>query len=456
MRTLDDVPGPRGRFLVGSLPDMRDDPLGLFAAAIREHGDIVRFDLVERMLLVNHPDHVKHVLQDRHADYGKGFFYRRLKLLAGEGLVTSDGQHWLRQRRLAAPAFHRERIAALEATMVRRTAEMLDRWATFPAGRPFDLAAETTRLTLGIAGDALFSMDLVGAADEVGRAAADALEITNDRGNQLFLIPQAIPTSQNRRFQAALEVLDGVVYDVIERRRSSAERKDDLLQMFLDAVDQDTGERMDDRQLRDEVLTMLLAGHDTTANALAWTFTLLSRHPDVERRLAAEVEEVLGHREPTTADLQRLPYLAMVAKEAMRLYPPAWVISRVARVDDVIGDVQVPAGTTVMISPWAVHRHPAFWDNPEGFDPERFAPEAEARRHKLAYLPFAAGPRMCIGSAFATMELHTAIAMVVRRARLHLVPGAVVEPEPTITLRPKGGVPTTVVFRGADARARAA
>lgn len=449
---LDQVPGPKGRLVVGSLPEMRRDPLSLLMRAAREHGDVARLDLVERTLLLSHPDDVKHVLQDRHVDYGKSYFYERLKLLAGEGLVTSEGAFWLRQRRLAAPAFHRERIGRLQSMMARRTGEMLERWRGLEGAESFDVAREMTRLTLGIAGESLFGMDLIGAAEEVGDAAATALEITNQRGNQLVLFPQAIPTPQNRRFKKALKVLDGVVYDVIEHRENSGERGDDLLQMFLDVEDADTGERMTRRQLRDEVLTMLLAGHDTTANALAWTFYLLSKHPDVERRLAEEVEAVVGDKAPTGADLPKLELTTRVIKESLRLYPPAWIIGRVAKKDDVIRGVKVPAGTSVMLAPWVVHRHPDHWENPEGFDPDRFLPDEESKRHKMAYFPFAAGPRMCIGREFALMELKTIVPMIVARYRLGLVPGAVVEPEPTITLRPRGGVPMTLRPRVSEER----
>lgn len=438
--SLDSLTGPKGSFLVGSLPAMRQGPLKLLMDAAREHGDIARLQLVERVLLLSHPDDVKHVLQDRHTNYAKSYFYERMKLLVGEGLVTSDGAHWLRQRRLAAPAFHRERLRHLQGVMARRTVEMLGEWSHKGDGHAIDAAEEMTRLTLGIAGETLFSVDLLGKAAEVGHAAAAALEITNQRGSQLFVTPQAIPTSQNRRFKQALEVLDRVVFEVIARRRDTGETADDLLQMFLEAKDADTGEQMNERQLRDEVLTMLLAGHDTTANALSWTWHLLSLHPEVERRVFEEVERVLGGRVPGPADLAALTYTNQVIKESMRLYPPAWVIGRVAKEDDVIRGYHVPKGTTVMLSPYVVHRHPDFWDNPEGFDPDRFAPEQEARRHKMAYFPFAAGPRMCIGSNFALMELQTILPLVVQRYRLQLVPGALVEPEPTITLRPKGGI----------------
>lgn len=438
------APGPKGCFVFGSLSEMRNNALGFLTDAAREYGDVVRLHLVEHVHLVNHPDLVKHVLQDRHTNYRKGFFYERMKVLVGEGLLTSDGDFWLRQRRLASPAFHRDRIARLQTAMARRTTEMLDEWERYQkSGEVFDVAAEMMRLTLGIAGETLFSVDLLGDAEAVGEAAADALEIINIRGNSLLLLPTAIPTSQNRRLTRAVRTLDGVVNDIIARRRAG-EGGDDVLQMFVDAEDADTGERMSDRQLRDEVITMLLAGHETTANALAWTWYLLSKHPSVMRALRKEVDEVLAGRTPAPDDLEDMPYTRMVLQEALRRYPPAWLISREAKEDDVIGGYPIRAGSTVMMSPYVMHHHPGWWDNPEGFDPERFSPEESAGRPRFAYFPFAAGPRMCVGSAFAMMELQTIVPMMVQRYKIELAAGAAVVPEPTITLRPADGVPMTV------------
>ena len=449
------APGPKGCFVFGSLSEMRRDALTFLSRSAAQYGDVVRLDLVETMHLVNHPDHVQHVLQDRHTNYTKGFFYDRLKVLVGNGLLTSNGDFWLRQRRIAAPAFHKERLAALHGSMVSRTQTMLDEWKPHvEKGDTFDVAAEMMRLTLGIAGDTLFGKDLLGASEEVGEAASDALEILNIRGNTLLLIPTVIPTAQNRKLMRAVKILDDVVNGVIAERhksgldpakteRSNGGVKHDLLQMLMEAKDADTGERMTDGQLRDEVMTLLLAGHETTAQALSWTWWLLSQHPSVERQLRAEINSVLGTRACTVEDLQKLPFTDMVVKEVLRLYPPAWLFSRTAKEDDVIGGFQIPAGSTVMLSPYVMHRHPKLWENPDAFDPERFRPEEEKKRPRFAWFPFAAGPRMCIGWHFAMMELVAVIATMMQRVKLTSAPGFTAEPEPTITLRPADGVKMT-------------
>jgi cytochrome P450 len=443
------APGPKGCFVFGSLSEMRRDALSFLSRTAQQYGDVIQLDLVEKMHLLNHPDHVQRVLQDNHTNYTKGFFYERLKVLVGNGLLTSNGDFWLRQRRIASPAFHKERLASLQGAMHKRTVAMLDEWQKhIDSGETFDVAAEMMRLTLGIAGDTLFGVDLLGESESVGEAASDALEILNIRGNSLFLIPTAIPTAQNRRLMRAVKTLDDVVNGVIRDRHahskiSGGEPKHDLLQMLMDAVDGDTGERMNDEQLRDEVMTLLLAGHETTAQALSWTWYLLSKHPAVERKLRAEVSAALGSRDVVVEDLPKLVFTEMVVKEALRLYPPAWLFSRTAKDDDVIGGYPIAKGSTVMLSPWVMHRNPQFWENPDAFDPERFSEEESKKRPRFAWFPFAAGPRMCIGWHFAMMELVTCVATIVQRTRLTLAPGFEPEPEPTITLRPADGVKMT-------------
>ncbi len=438
------APGPKGSFVFGSLSQMRRDALHFLAGSARDYGDIVRLDLVETVHLVNHPDYIQHVLQDNHTNYEKGFLYGRLKVLVGNGLLTSNGDFWLRQRRIAAPAFHKDRLAALHDVMVRRTQQMLDEWQRhIDANEVFDVAAEMMRLTLGIAGETLFGVDLLEQAEEVGEAAADALEILNLRGMSLLVLPMAIPTSQNRRLARAIKTLDDVVNGVIRERRAApagGPPKHDLLQMLMDARDGDTGEGMTDEQLRDEAMTLLLAGHETTARALAWTWYLLSQHPFVERALHKEVADVLGGRAVTVDDLAKLPFTESVVKEALRLYPPAWIFERTAKQDDVIGGFHIKKGSTVMMSPWVMHRHPRYWDNPDAFDPSRHTAPDAAKRPHFAYFPFAAGPRMCIGWHFAMMELVTVVATVTQRVQLTLAPGFEAVPEPTITLRPADGM----------------
>jgi len=436
--------GPRGWPLLGSVSEFQRNPLELFFRSIREHGDVVRLKLLNTVFLVNHPDGVRHVLHDHHVNYKKNFVYDRLKSLTGNGLVTSDGDFWKRQRKLAQPAFHRQRIAGFARTMATQTARMLERWRGLAASRrAFDVHAEMMRLTFTIIGEALFSLNLEDGAADMGRALSDALEITQRRFTARLIPPRFLPTPENRRFAAAMNVLDRVVDEIIERRRVAPDAGNDLLGTLMAARDEETGEAMDNRQLRDEVMTMVLAGHETTANALTFALYLLSRNPAAARRVQQEVREVLQGRTPGMEDLPRLRYTQQVIDESMRLYPPAWVFGREALVDDVILGFRVPRGSSVVLVPYTIHRHPEFWDNPEGFDPERFAPELSQRRHRYAYFPFAAGPRMCIGEGFAKMEMPIILAMVAQRYALHLEPGFELELDPVVTLRPKHGVQVT-------------
>ena len=441
-------PGPPGHVLLGNAGEIRQRGGHVFVLeTMRRYGEISRYRVLKwPVYLLSHPDYIKHVLQDNHRNYGKNAFaYRALRTILGNGLLTSEGDFWLRQRRLAQPAFHRQRIEGFGSIMTHATQVMLERWEAYAEHHhAFDLSQEMTRLTLRIAGETLFHIDLSDEADEVGGALSVALEQINDRLHRLFTLPTFFPTPQNRRFVAALHTLDNVVEEMIAERRRMPEDRGDLLSMFMLVQDEETGERMNDRQLLDEVKTMLLAGHETTANALTWTWYLLAQHPEVEARLTTELAEVLGGRVPLIADLPRLPYTHMVIQESIRLFPPAWIILRHAIKDDEIGGYPVPAGRVVGISPYVMHRHPGFWDEPEAFHPERFTPERVAERHRFAYIPFAAGPRQCIGNTFAMTEAQLVLATVAQRYRLRLVPEHRVETHTAITLRPRHGMHVTL------------
>jgi cytochrome P450 len=432
---------------VGDLFEMRRDPLG-YLARVAPLGDVVRMRFGRSVYLLNHPDHARRVLHENHVNYRKSFFYARMKPLVGEGLLTSEGSDWKRKRRLAQPAFHRERLAGFVAIMSRHTAAMLDRWDHAAArGAPLDVAAEMMKLTLTVVGHALFGQDMLGEADRAGRALTTALRITNERFFALVYLPPWLPTPANLRFAAAMRVLDGLVTEIVAARRGGAPR-DDLLGMLMEARDEAEGEAgLTDGELRDEVMTMVLAGHETTANALTWAFHLLAGAPHVDAALAEEARRALGGRAAALEDLPRLDLASRVHQEAMRLFPPAWIFGREALAPDRFGPYAVPAGTAVSISPYLLHRDPRFWDAPERFDPDRFLPAAVAGRHKYAYLPFAAGPRMCIGNAFATMEMQVVLAMVASRYRLTPVPGRAVELDPSVTLRPRRGLWMNVVPR---------
>ena len=430
------APGPKGHFLLGALPAMRRDPLKNFLAAFNEYGDVVRFRFGPMVgHLVSAPSGVNHVLAENNKNYGKqtrGF--KNLRRVLGNGLLTSEGEFWKRQRRIAQPAFHRQRIAGFGAAMVRAAERCAARLAQPEA--PFDMSAEMMRVTLEIVGETLLGTDVGAEADRVHSVVGDLLRSANERITRVIDLPTIVPTPSNLRFRGHLKVLDEIVLRIIaERRRKPG---GDLVSMLIESRDADTGEAMTDAQLRDEAMTIFLAGHETTANALTWTWFLLSRAPAAGRDLRAELDAVLGGRAPTLEDLPRLKLLRMTIEESMRLYPPAWIIARSATGPDEIGGYEIPAGSIVFVSPYVVHRHPRFWRDPEGFDPLRFA-SAEAPP-RGAYFPFGGGPRQCIGNGFAMMEAELVLATLAQKFRFELVPGHPVDAEPSITLRPRHGM----------------
>jgi cytochrome P450 len=448
-------PGPRGHLLLGSLREIQRKPLELLREGFRDYGDVVRYRFAAtHSILLAHPDHIRHVLHDNYRNYDKhNVDYAMLRRLLGNGLLTSEGASWRRQRRLMAPMFHRQRVAGFCNQMVDGTLAMLERWeALAQSGEPFDVAAEMTRLTLAIVASALFSADVSGDAETIGAALT---EVNRQLGEFSLLdaIP-VIPTARKRRFRAAVRALDQVVDRIIDERRLTMHRSEDLLSMLLEAVDEETDQAMSKRQVRDEVLTLLLAGHETTANALAWTWYLLSQNPDAEEKLHDEIARVLGDRAPGALDLPNLVYTRMVIEESMRLYPPAWAISRNAIGEDEIGGYRVQRKTNMIICSFITHRHPAFWEEPERFDPERFSPARSEGRPSFAYFPFGGGPRICIGNTFAMSEAQLVVATVAQRYRLRLVPGHPVQLQPLITLRPRHGIQMTLhpVDDGATAK----
>jgi cytochrome P450 len=340
------------------------------------------------------------------------------------------------------PIFQQQRLAGFLPVMVTATGQMLERWRLVAAkGEVLDVASEMMRLTYTIVGRALFGADVESDVEEVERASAVVLGHTYRRLERIFDWPLWLPTPGNLRFRRALRALDAIVYRIIRRRGQDTQAPSDLLTLLLRQRDEETGAGMSDEQVRNESITLLMAGHETTANALAWTWYLLSKYPEVARRVRDEASAVLGDRSPTFDDLPRLRYTTAVFQEAMRLYPPIWVVERRALADDVIGGYHIPAGSTVAFSPYVTHRHPDFWPNPEGFDPDRFGPEQSARRAPYSYIPFGGGQRLCIGNHFALMEAQVIVALVALTYRLDLLPGFPVEPLPGITLRTRRGLP---------------
>jgi len=435
------APGPRGDWLVGNLRAFRRDVLGLMLDSSRLYGDIVRFHIGPFVVhLLNHPDHIEHVLQSHARNYDKATrSSAKIRAISGDSLLTSNGELWQRQRRLMQPSFHRQSVARLAGQMTGLTAAMLARWqASIANGEPLDIASEMMRLTYAIVGNTLLGADVGEDSSAVESAMETILTHTFQRWGNIIDLPAFVPTPQNLRFRRAMQTVDQIVYRIIAQHRSGKGANTDLLGMLLDVRDEETGQGLGDTELRNETITFLLAGHETTANALAWTFYVLSQNPDSERQLRAEVSMVLGKSVPTIETLPQLTFTTMVIQEAMRLYPPIWAIERRAIADDTIGGFHIPAGSSIVISPYALHRNESFWPDAERFDPTRFAARPRA------YIPFGSGPRFCIGSEFAMMEARLIVAMVIRSCHLELVPGHPVEPQPSITLRPKNGLRMTI------------
>jgi cytochrome P450 len=433
--------------ILGIGPLFRRNPIGTFFDATAAVGDVARVRFPVRPFMAHilrHPDHLEQVLVDNAKNYGKKTVsYFRLREFLGNGLVTSEGDFWRRQRRIANPAFHHERIAQFANTMSRCTEEMLDGWGTrLQAGTPFDVAQEMMRLTLRIIGLTMLSTDVEGEqAASVAKALDVIVHVTLSRVLTALAPPLAVPTPQNVRFKRSRAALDRIVTGLIaERRRGGETDRGDLLSMLMSARDPQTGEGMSDAQLRDEVMTIFLAGHETTANALAWTLYALGKHPQIEARLREELATVVGDRPVTLADLPKLGLLERVLLESMRLYPPVWSLARSAIAEDVIGGYRIPAKSWIFMSPFLTHRDPRFWPEPERFDPDRFLPEVEGTRPKGAYFPFAIGPRKCIGESFAMLEARLILSRILQRTELRLTEGFEAELDPTVTLRPKHGI----------------
>jgi cytochrome P450 len=421
------------------------DPLGFFTSLARTYGDVSTYRMAgEQLFLVNEPRLIRDILVTHNRNFTKSRGLERSKRLLGEGLLTSEGAVHLRQRRLMQPAFHRDRIAGYAGMMVGYAERMRASWTD---GAALDVAREMNRLTLTIVGKTLFDVDVEQQAASVGEALTTVME-----SFWMTLLPFAdvlerLPVPKLRRARMARARLDAIIYRMIADRRASGRDHGDLLSMLLAAQDEDDGGVMTDRQVRDEAMTIFLAGHETTANALTWTWYLLSSAPEVERALHAEIDRVLQGRLPTLADIPQLGYVERVVTESMRLYPPAWIIGRRAIADYPLGDYVAPARSILVMSPYIMQRDPRFYADPERFDPGRWTPEFRAALPKFAYFPFGGGPRQCIGESFAWMELILLVATIAQQNRLRLVPGHPVVPQPLITLRAKHGMRMTVERR---------
>ena len=399
-----------------------------------------------RVFVANTPEAVKHVLLDNNDNYVKTPIARRLlEPGLGKGLITVEGADWRRQRRIMAPPFAHKRLEGFADGMVAETTRLTASWR--PDSR-VDIGEAMMRLTLAIISRAMFSVDAEGEVAKIGEGVGAYQEQVRPGFADLVGLPGWLPRASVRRGRKAMAEIGPILDGVVARRRRDGGPEDDLLALLLAARDEETGKGMSDTEMRAQIATIFTAGHETTSNALTWTWYLLSQHPEVRQRLEAEVDQALGGRLPVSADVPRLRYARMVIEESMRLYPPVHTISRQALGPDVVAGHPVPKGADIIISPWLLHRHRKLWSEPERFDPERFAPERAAGRHRFAYLPFGGGPRICIGMGFAMMEAVLILATVARGWRLELAPGAEIEPVGLITLRPRHGMPMVLRRRG--------
>jgi len=427
-------PGPHGLPLLGVVPIFRSDPAGFLERLAREYGDIVHFRLMRRhAFLFNHPDLIREVLVTQQANFIKSRILQRSKLLLGEGLLTSEGEHHLRQRRLAQPAFHRDRLQSYASIMVDYAIRAREHWQT---GERLDMQAEMMRLTLAIVSRALFSADAEGDAAAVGSAMTEIIELF-----RFMMLPfsehlDRFPLPHRRRFDRAKAVVEGAVYRIIRERRAAGGDNGDLLSTLLAIRDED-GSAMTDQQVRDEIMTLFVAGHETTAIALTWTWYLLSRHAECERQLHSEIDSVLRGDQPTFDDITRLRYTEMVVSESLRLYPPAWAVTRIAKERCEIGGATIPAESVCIVSQWVTQRDARFFPDPQRFDPERWRPEARDARPKFCWFPFGGGARVCIGERFAFAELILVVATLAQKWRFRSADGRPIDIEPLLTLRPK-------------------
>ncbi len=429
-------PGPKPHFLVGNMPLASADPLAVFLGWAREFGDIFYYRAAWiHVYFLNHPDLIETVLVRNYQNFLKDHVVRKSRWFFGDGLLTNEGESWLRQRRLSQPAFHRERISSYARTMTGYADQMLASWKD---GETRDIHQEMMQLTLRIVVRALFNVE----SEEIGKiSAAMNVLMRNSVGLRLLLPPIAryLPTPAMIEFRRAVRQLDETVYGIIAGRRPVESDSGDLLSMLMQARDED-GSRMTDKQLRDEVMTFLLAGHETTALALSWTWHLLGQNPEVEEKLHAELDRVLDCRAPSFSDLPALANAERVIKESMRLYPPAWSLARTVIKEFDVGGYRIPAGANVVMSTWIMHRDSRFFPEPEKFDPDRWLPERSQKLPRFAYFPFGGGPRQCIGAAFAMMEATLLLATIAQRFRFRRVAGHPIVPVPSFTLRPKYGI----------------
>ena len=438
MRTIDQAPGPAGHFLVGNLPEFGHDPLAFFTRCAHEYGDVVGFRLPNfTCCLLNHPSLIEQVLVNEHRNFTKHrFFWRHVTSIFGNGLLTAEGESWIRKRRMLQPGFHRERIEAYAEQAVTEAERMLGSWRDTETR---DVHHDMMQLTSRTMAACLFGADLAERFGDLYSVVEDAFGEAIARYSSLFRAPVAIPTPANIRYRRALRRLNETVHGMIREWKSGGQNPNDLLSTILDAGAPEEGRSLEN-QSRDEVVTLFLAGYETTALTLSWTWHLLSEHPEADRKLAAEIRTVLDGRRPTVSDLSKFRYAEMVIMESMRLYPPAYAIGREALRDCEIGGYTVPAGTTLFLSQWVTQRDSRYFDEPEKFIPERWTMDFARNLPKYAYFPFGGGQRLCIGSSFALVETLLLLVTMAQEFRLARVPSHSVTPLASMTMRFRNGV----------------
>ena len=440
-------PGPRGLPAIGLTFAIRKDALSTLRRVAREYGDIIRMPIAfQDRIFLNHPDYIEQVLVIQQAKFHKSELTKRVtEGLLGQGLLISEGDFWRRQRRLVQPSFHRSRINEYAATMTESAQRHIHDWRD---GDQRDLAGEMMALTLGVAVRTLFGTTLPVEARQVGRSMTFLMRYQLGRQRSLIRIPETWPTPRNKRALRERNFLDSLVYQIIEDRRSqqNSNHRNDLLSLLMSAMDED-GTQMTPKQLRDETMTLFLAGHETTAQTLAWTWYLLGENPAVETRLHQELRSVLNGRSPEPGDLAKLPYLDAVLREVLRMYPAAYITARTSIEPSQIGGYDFPAGSTMLMSQWVTHRDPRFYDAPDTFRPERWLDGLADRLPAGAYFPFGDGQRRCVGQVFEMLEAAIVVGTLAQRFRFRVVPGHPVDPEPLVTLRPRHGIRMTLHAR---------
>lgn len=410
------IPIASSKKLLGHLTEYVSNPLDFLHNKWKLKGDLFKFRVAHRYLVVaTHPDYIRHILQENHTNYKKSLAYRKLKLLLGNGLFTSEGDYWLKQRRLSQPAFHRDKITSYFDSMVFYTSEFMQSLKQLAEGRePVAFHKEMTELTLKIICKTLLNIDLNHGGKVVEENLSFALVFMMKRVTSSINLPMMVPTTEHQRFKVSVTKIRELIDEIIEKKRKTSQPSNDLLSMLMEVKDEDTGEKMSNTQLKDEILTFFLAGHETSAVALTWAMYLIHTHPETLNKVKREVNEVIGNQELEMGHLRKLTFTTQVIKETMRLISPVWVLGREAIEEDNLGKYRVKKGASIIFSPYLVHRHPDFWEDPDKFDPERFSFLNEPKIHKFAYFPFGGGPRLCIGSSFAMMEMQVILALLIK------------------------------------------